>query len=140
MSINSTNPANFFGGTWVQWGSGRVPVCVNTSDSNFNSVEKAGGSSSHRHEFRIGTHWWYGGACGEGAFSGTGAYRFSDNQYDGWARDLSGQSLPVNSAIHSNSSTVSATPNGKWSKGDTSKSSNFPHISRITCYMRKRTS
>lgn len=137
MSINSTNPANFFGGTWVQWGAGRVPVCVNTSDSNFNLVEKTGGSSSHRHEFRIGMHWWYGGACGEGAFSGTGAYRFSDNQYDGWARDLSGQSLPVNSAIHSNSSTVSATPNGKWSKGDTSESSNFQPY--ITCYMWKRT-
>ena len=26
MLINSTNPANFFGGTWFQWGSGRVPV------------------------------------------------------------------------------------------------------------------
>ena len=46
MSINSTNPANFFGGTWMQWGAGRVPVCVNTSNSNFNTVEKTGGSSS----------------------------------------------------------------------------------------------
>ena len=46
--INSTNPGTVFGfGTWELWGSGRVPVCVNTSDSNFNSVEKTGGSASH---------------------------------------------------------------------------------------------
>ena len=48
-----TNPANIFGfGTWVQWGSGRVPVGVNTSDGNYNSVEKTGGSSTHSHSFQ----------------------------------------------------------------------------------------
>lgn len=35
------------GTTWVAWGSGRVPVGVNTSDSNFNTVEKIGGESEH---------------------------------------------------------------------------------------------
>lgn len=48
MSVNSTNPKNLFGGTWVQWGSGRVPVCVNTSNSNFNTVEKTGGAETHK--------------------------------------------------------------------------------------------
>jgi hypothetical protein len=43
MSVSSTNPTNYFGGTWSLWGSGRVPVCVNTSDSDFNTVEKTGG-------------------------------------------------------------------------------------------------
>ena len=47
LSVNSTNPKNLFGGTWIQWGSGRVPVCVNTSNSKFNSVEKTGGSETH---------------------------------------------------------------------------------------------
>ena len=47
MSVNSTNPASLFGGSWGAWGSGRVPVGVNTSDSNFNSVEKTGGASTH---------------------------------------------------------------------------------------------
>lgn len=46
MSVNNVNPSTLFGGTWVEWGSGRVPVGVNTSDSNFNTVEKTGGSSS----------------------------------------------------------------------------------------------
>lgn len=49
MSVNNTNPSSFFGGTWVSWGSGRVPVGVNTSDANFNTVEKTGGASSNSH-------------------------------------------------------------------------------------------
>ena len=47
MSISNNNPGNFLGGTWVTWGSGRVPVSVNTNDGNFNTVEKMGGESSH---------------------------------------------------------------------------------------------
>ena len=53
MSTSATNPTNFFGGTWVAWGTGRVPIGVNASDGNFNAVEKTGGSktvnSSHIH-------------------------------------------------------------------------------------------
>ncbi len=44
MSVNSTNPGTLFGGTWVRWGKGRVPVSVNESETEFNSVEKVGGS------------------------------------------------------------------------------------------------
>ena len=47
MSTVNTNPSNYFGGTWVAWGSGRVPVGVNTGDSNFSTVEKTGGASTH---------------------------------------------------------------------------------------------
>lgn len=47
LSVNNSNPSNYFGGTWVAWGSGRVPVGVNTSDSDFNTVEKTGGESEH---------------------------------------------------------------------------------------------
>lgn len=47
MSVNSTNPSNYFGGTWVSWGQGRVPVSVKSSDSSFSTVEKTGGEKSH---------------------------------------------------------------------------------------------
>lgn len=47
MSANSTNPKNLFGGTWVAWGSGRVPVGINTSDDDFKTVEKTGGEKTH---------------------------------------------------------------------------------------------
>lgn len=43
MSVTNTNPSNSFGGTWVLWGQGRVPIGVDTSQSEFNSVEKTGG-------------------------------------------------------------------------------------------------
>ena len=46
MSTSGTNPGNLFGGTWVAWGSGRVPVGVNGNDGNFNAVEKTGGQST----------------------------------------------------------------------------------------------
>lgn len=38
MSVNSTNQKNLFGGTWIFWGTGRVPIGINT-----------GGSKSHEH-------------------------------------------------------------------------------------------
>ena len=47
MSVNSTNPGTLFGGTWVAWGTGRVPVGVDTNDGDFNTVEKTGGEKSH---------------------------------------------------------------------------------------------
>lgn len=46
MSANEGNPALLFGGTWVAWGAGRVPVGFNGSDGNFNSSEKTGGSKT----------------------------------------------------------------------------------------------
>ena len=46
FSVNNTNPGTLFGGTWVAWGSGRVPVGVNSSNDNFNKVEKTGGEEA----------------------------------------------------------------------------------------------
>ncbi len=42
LSVKKTNPGTLFGGTWVSWGSGRVPVGVNTNDSDFKTVERTG--------------------------------------------------------------------------------------------------
>jgi hypothetical protein len=47
MSVVNTNPATLFGGTWVEWGKGRVPVGVDTSQTEFNTVEKTGGAKTH---------------------------------------------------------------------------------------------
>ena len=46
-SINSTNPSTLFGGTWTSWGTGRVAVGVDISDTSFNMVEKTGGAKTH---------------------------------------------------------------------------------------------
>lgn len=47
MSVNNTNPSTLFGGTWVAWGAGKVPVGVNSSETEFNTVEKTGGEKTH---------------------------------------------------------------------------------------------
>lgn len=49
MSTSNTNPGTLFPGTtWVVWGAGRVPVGVDTSQAEFNSVEKTGGEKTHK--------------------------------------------------------------------------------------------
>ena len=67
MSVNSTNPSTLFGGTWVAWGEGRVPVGVDTNDTDFDTVEEIGGSKflqAHRH--RMAVPWAQSGSQGRG--------------------------------------------------------------------------
>lgn len=135
MSVNSTNPSNYFGGTWSKWGTGRVPVCVDTSNTNFDSVEKTGGSSTHRHSWRLGIHWYYAEACGETETAGTGAYKYSSSSYDGWQRDLTSRKVNVNNSTTASAKEVTAV--GKYSIGDTANTSTLQPY--ITCYMWKRT-
>ena len=52
ISVINENPTKWFGGTWVAFGAGRVLVGVDTSQSEFNTVLKTGGSKEtekHRH-------------------------------------------------------------------------------------------
>lgn len=37
-----------FGGTWVKWGAGRVPVGVDPNDTDFDTVEETGGEKTHK--------------------------------------------------------------------------------------------
>ena len=75
FSVNNVNPSEYFGGTWISWGSGRVPVGVNSSDSSFNTVEKTGGESRHtltvsempRHNHNFDIFWEGGGTTTGGA-------------------------------------------------------------------------
>lgn len=45
-SVNNTNPSSFLGGTWVAFGQGRTLVGVDTSQSEFNTVQKTGGAKT----------------------------------------------------------------------------------------------
>lgn len=47
MSTVNTNPSTYLGGTWVAWGAGRVPVGVDTSQTEFSAPEKTGGEKVH---------------------------------------------------------------------------------------------
>lgn len=60
ISTSSANPSTFLGGTWVAWGSGRVPVGFHSGDGSFNASEKTGGSKtidlSHSHTVNNHSH------------------------------------------------------------------------------------
>ena len=95
--------AAIYGGTWAAWGAGRVPVGVNTSDSDFSTVQKTGGEKTHTlstneipsHSHTIRSGWsenspgndayryqfwgkndlsWKGGNLGTGSTGGGGAH------------------------------------------------------------------
>lgn len=48
FDTKNINPNSYLGfGTRQLWGSGRVPVGIDTSDETFNTVEKTGEEKSH---------------------------------------------------------------------------------------------
>ena len=110
MSVNNTNPSTLFGGTWIAWGSGRVPVGVDTSQAEFNTVEATGGSmylQSHTHSAGI----------------------LVDNQVTGGARYYFNPGGATNGTNFSYSLNVDST-----GLGDSGNLQPY-----ITCYMWKRT-
>jgi len=82
LSTSATNPGSYtYGsGTWAAWGTGRVPVGINTGDANFNTVEKTGGEATHvlsvaelaahNHNHRHSFPGPYQGANGVGTYGG----------------------------------------------------------------------
>lgn len=57
LTTIATNPSNYLGGKWELFGPGRCLVCVDTSQTEFNSVKKTGGSKylqKHKHN---GLYW-----------------------------------------------------------------------------------
>jgi hypothetical protein len=47
LSVNNTNPGTYLTGTtWAAWGSGKVPVGVDASQTEFNTVEKSDGAKT----------------------------------------------------------------------------------------------
>ena len=132
MSVKSTSPATLFGGTWVRWGNGRVPVGVDTSQKEFNSVEKIGGEKTHRlTEDEMPAHQHFAdNNDGEQKLTGNiGNMGFSDGSDEG-----AGNCYGINWAYRS-SRTDTGIKTAAAGGGD-------PHNNLqpyITCYMWKRT-
>lgn len=58
INISGANPSTYLGGTWVSFGAGRCLVGVDTSQTEFNTVQKTGGSKylqQHYHDVRWDT-------------------------------------------------------------------------------------
>lgn len=116
MSTSSVSPQTTFGGTWIRWGNGRVPVGVDSSDSDFNVCEKEGGSKRNTH------------------------YHFQTSSFDGGQVYMTG--TPTDSRVRSKPRAVLTISN--IATGNTREDATYdadinimnPYI---TCYMWKRT-
>lgn len=85
LTTNATNPSSFLGGTWELFGPGRTLVCVDTSQTEFNSVKKTGGSKymqSHYHEMY--------GSNDTRASTGSSAYQVN-SIFKGYTYDIQAQ-------------------------------------------------
>lgn len=116
LSVNNTNPGTLFGGTWVEWGTGRVPVGVDASQTEFNAVEKTGGEKTHiLSTDEMPSHWHAVNSYHSGQ---------TDTQQSAYSANITWSYVGTDSA-----NTVSA--------GDGQAHNNLQPY--ITCYMWKRT-
>lgn len=103
MSTSSANPSSLFGGTWIQWGKGRVPVGIDTGQTEFNSVEKTGGvktvnvahthTVSHAHSTNAHSHT-------STAHSHVGTFGYDENCF--YTTNVNGDSAVSSSGTNSN--------------------------------------
>ena len=60
-TVKADNPSTYLGfGTWALYGVGRVTICLDNTDTDFDTVEETGGSKtadlSHTHDLNDHTH------------------------------------------------------------------------------------
>jgi hypothetical protein len=136
FTVQNVNPGTTMGGTWVAWGSGRVPVGVNTGDSSFSTPEKTGGSKTMIHNHGSGTL-----GANIGAFDTditSIGYQAGPKRTNDSAFTYGFKGLPIISGSVSNSRIAHNTPvYGATDDSSSSTSNNLQPY--ITCYMWKRT-
>lgn len=125
--VNSALP-----GTWQAWGAGRVPVGVDTGQTEFNSVGKTGGSKTHNHS--LGNH----GAAGVRNY-GDRTYVVSGADTNSlWKMDGTANSVWVWSHNGDSADDTDKGISGVRLYGRTEDKNALPPY--ITCYMYKRVS
>lgn len=123
-ATNNTNPNELLGiGTWTEFGTGRVPVGYDASQTDFNAAEKTGGNNTHNHTLAAGAA-MIGSPLGD---SGRLGFKSSQNG------DLSGSTYNVGA---SSSSTPNTRSHNTALTGTTDSTTSMPPY--ITVYMWKR--
>jgi len=145
INVTGTNPGTKYPGTtWVSWGSGKVPVGVDSAQTEFNTVEKTGGEKTHAlTSGENGAHTHTGG----NHYHGVGAGSYYANAVG---------AVPINETVGAISGSGWRMPQvpepGTWTGSNktglggvvatTSSGSGTAHNNMqpyITCYMWKRT-
>ena len=158
FNTSGINPAEYLGfGTWIAWGQGQVPVGVNTDDTDFNTVEKSGGSKNHSHTISH-THGVPGvqhyHTLSDNGWSnlvmhGSGYMCYRERTTPAWTPNFSTLTTHQDSTHTSegygatlggttDNATPSATTTNSQSTTDSGSASTLQPY--ITCYMWKRTS
>lgn len=152
LSVNYVNPSNYFGGIWEEWGVGRVPVGVDTNQTEFNTVQKTGGTKTqaldltdipaHAHSVGAHTHGLNSHTHSIPALSGTaasagththGIQSAKQSSTGKWGYDIANDGVSkmqtsseriANSGAHTHKVTTSANTTGATS-ASTAKSTAF---------------
>lgn len=135
LSVNDTNPSLLFGGVWTRWGNGRTLVGVDTDQTEFNTIEKTGGTKilqKHNHYVSAtlsgGAHIHRGRYRSMAAGNLFALRRISDqDSYEGDAEQIN-----YLGGEHTHSLSVNTNNSGTGNSGNLQ-----PYI---TCYMWKRVS
>ena len=136
ISANNTNPANLFGGEWIEFAKGKTLIGVDTTQTEFNTVLKTGGSKTMIHNHGAGTL-----GANIGAFDAditSIGYQAVSKRTNDSAFTYGFKGLPSISGSVSNSRIAHNTPvYGATDDSSSSTSNNLQPY--ITCYMWKRT-
>lgn len=151
MTTRNVNPETYLGGTWVAWGSGRVPTGVSADDTDYNASEKIGGAktlnlahshivNSHSHTVNSHKH--------VAPFGYDDNVYYASRIYDSTVLSASGvngysfkaTSSGMTSPLRLNYTSAESPGTSNSSPGTNSKLGNIDiRQPYITCYMWKRT-
>lgn len=136
ISISSTNPSNFIGGTWEAWGQGKVPVGVDPLDTDFDAPGKEGGEKTHVLSDSEMPRHKHGGYVNSGRYAGTPYFKTEQGALADTA--AAGSDMPALKPGLGSSYTGAYGQLETLSVGNSDAHNNLQPY--ITCYMWKRTS
>ena len=134
MNVNNTNPSLLFGGTWEQI-KGKFLVGVDSSDTDFNTSGKIGGTKNHSHIYGVQYNGYYGALYSKDQR----LIRLYNGETDAFVESYYTQ----NSSSETGNNGVQQTSGSTFdtsvyeTKTPTTKTSNLPPY--MTVYMWKRT-
>lgn len=59
VNVSGDNPGTYLGGTWESFGTGKTLVGIDASQTEFNTIEKTGGSKTHSHNYGLKAGGYY---------------------------------------------------------------------------------